>query len=586
MGKEQLKILIVDDDEDDYVMTRDLLSEVHGSRFKLDWETSYESALNTLGSNNHDVCLMDYRLGEHNGLQLLNEAIAKGCRVPIIMMTGQGDQAIDMEAMKAGAEDYLVKGTIQASMLERSIRYAIERRKAKEQIRQIAYYDHLTHLPNRVLFLDRFKHAIAHAGRYHRIAAVMFFDLDNFKHINDTLGHSAGDELLKKVADRLAGLVRKTDYVARLHTDNSGDTIARLGGDEFTLLLTEITHFRDAVKVVQRIHDTLSEPFVLSGQEVFVTASIGIAIYPDDGNDIETLLKNADAAMYHAKEHGKNNFQFYRQEMNATTLEDLQMEGRLRKALEREELCLYYQPIMDLRTRHIISLEALLRWNAPDLGLLLPDKFIPIAEASGLITPIGEWVLDTACRQYKTWHEKGSAPLRVSVNLSTQQFKRHDLADMVARSLDLYGLEAQSLEFDVNEDVMREQETTIPVLRTLKNMGSRVSIDNFGTGSYSFRFLKDFKPYAIKIDISLVKEICTSADCRDVISAIISMAHSLKLGVIATGVETEEQMDFLVEQGCDEMQGFLLSPPLPADEVPGFLQRYKNETTIAYEEIK
>jgi len=568
MDQNRLRVMLVDDDEDDFVMTRDLLAEIEGKNIELDWVSTYDAGLEALGRNSHDVYLLDYRLGEHNGLELLTEAMASGCKAPIILLTGQGDHELDIKAMEAGASDYLVKGQIDAALLERSIRYAIGRRQSEEQILRMAYYDSLTSLPNRSLFQDRLHQGIALAERYHRKTAVLFLDLDNFKRINDTLGHRVGDLLLQAVADRLTNSIRKSDAVARQHSDSESTTVARLGGDEFTILLTEINQIQDAARVAQRFIEMLSQPFVLDGHEVFVTASIGLAVYPVDGEDVDTLLKNADAAMYYAKEQGKNNYQFYRRDMNATAFQEMSLENDLRKALERDEFELHYQPQISIQTGEIIGIEALIRWHHPMRGMVSPAEFIPLAEQTGLIVPIGEWVLLTACTQNKAWQDAGFRALPVSVNLSGHQFRQRNLINTLKAILDASGLAPQHLILEITESiVMQDTRATISLLQELNEMGLRLAMDDFGIGYSSFSYLKQFPLYAIKIDQSFIRGIDTNADDAAIAKAIIAMADSLKLEVIAEGVETEQQLRVLCELGCGSAQGYLLSYPLPAEEL-------------------
>ncbi|HDH06638.1 MAG TPA: EAL domain-containing protein [Nitrospirae bacterium] len=581
MNKERIKILLIDDDEDDYVLTRDLLSEVKGRDYNLEWIANYDDALRAVCSDNYDVCLFDYRLGARTGLELLHETVAAGSKVPIILLTGQGDHDVDMEAMKAGAADYLNKKGINTQMLERSIRYAIKHKEAEKRILHMAYYDDLTGLPNRALFHDRLQQSLAHSERYKGNSAILFLDLDNFKRINDTLNHSVGDLLLKAVAERLSKYIRIADTVARQGVKASSNTVARLGGDEFTVLLTEINSLQDAAKVAQRILNSLSVPFRLDGHEVFVSGSIGIAVYPFDGEDMDSLLRNADTAMYHAKNQGKNNFQFYKQSMNATAFERLTMENDLRKAVERNELILYYQPKMDIRTGKIIAVEALLRWNHPDKGLLAPAEFISLAEETGLIIPIGEWVLKTACNQNKVWQRPGSGFTRiaVSVNLSGQQFKQEGVVKVIEKVLHDSLLGPEYLELEITESViMKNAEIIITMFHNLKNMGVQLSMDDFGTGYSSFSYLKRFPLDIIKIDRSFIKDISEKNEDAAIVKAIIAMAHTLKLRVVAEGVETEQQLELLRKLGCDEMQGYLLSTPLPADEIPEFLVKHGKKT--------
>ena len=450
-----------------------------------------------------------------------------------------------------------------------------ERLKAEKQIEYMAFYDGLTNLPNRSLFVDRLQQAILSSDRTNELIGILFIDLDNFKRINDTLGHSTGNILLKQVAERLEICLRKSDTVARSHQSNPDiDTLARLGGDEFTVLLRNLNRIENASKIAQRFIDAISHPFDLNKNEVFVTASMGLVTYPTDGKDGETLLKNADTAMYYAKKQGKNNFQFYEESMSATALRRLVMEGNLRRAIEREEFKLHYQPQMDIRTGEIIGLEALIRWQHPEMGLISPGEFIPLAEDAGLIFSIGKWVLKTACIQNKAWQEMGIKPLKVAVNLSGHEFRKKSLVNDLSQILDDSGLSAEYLEIEITEStIMEDSERIVNLLNELNAMGIKLSLDDFGTGFSSLGYLKTFPIHVLKIDRSFVKDSTTNTDDATIIKTIITMAHNLKLKVIAEGVETEDQMKFLYAQGCDEIQGFLLSRPLPAEEITEMLEK-------------
>ncbi len=565
MNENVLRILLVDDDEDDYIITRDLFSEIKGMKFDLQWVASYDEALEVIGQNIHDVYIFDYLLGAKTGLELLRTSINNGCRTPIILLTGQGDHELDIKAIQTGASDYLVKSEINADLLERSIRYAIERKRTEDDIYQMAYYDSLTGLPNRLLFQDRLRQVIKHSERERNTNAVLFLDVDNFKRINDTFGHTVGDNLLREVAARLEHVIRKSDAVSRQHL---GNMFARLGGDEFTVLLSDIQEIEDALKVAERINTSISIPFALGNHEVFVTVSTGIAIYPADGNDCDTLLKNADSAMYHAKEQGKNNYQFYMQSMNARAFEILEMENDLRKALENNELLLYYQPQIDIIHGKVIGVEALIRWQHPEKGLVSPAEFIPVAEKNGLINPIGEWVIRTACAQIRAWHAAGMSAMPVSVNIASQQFQQQDFIQIITDSLDYSGISSADLILEITESTLMENtEAVSNKLQEVTDLGVKLSIDDFGTGYSSLNYLKRFPIHAIKIDYSFIKEVNTDPDDAAIVEAIISMANSLKLEIVAEGVETEEQLEFLRIKGCSLVQGFLFSRPLPADEI-------------------
>jgi len=452
------------------------------------------------------------------------------------------------------------------------LRNITERKQSEEKIIYMAYYDTLTNLPNRYLLKDRLIQALLSAKKYKRLIAILFLDLDNFKRINDTLGHETGDRLLQSVADRLVHCVRKSDTVARLNEDEVQNTVARLGGDEFTILLTEITHIQDAAKVAKRILDLFSQPFKIKDHELFVGASIGISLYPSNGEDVDTLLKNADTAMYHAKDQGRNNFQFYTDSMNVSTLERFDLEHRLRKAMDLNEFQLYYQPQLDIHSRKIFGVEALIRWMHPNKGLLSPKAFIPLAEETGLILPIGEWILRTACAQNKAWQIKGFEPMLVTVNISGIQFKQKKFVETVTKTLDNTDLDPRYLELELTESILMETtEATITTLKELKALGVRISLDDFGTGYSSLSYLKRFPIDTIKIDKSFVRDIHTDPDDKAIVTAIIAMTHSLNLRVVAEGVETVQQLLFLHKQGSDGMQGYLFSPPLPTDSLTQLL---------------
>jgi diguanylate cyclase (GGDEF)-like protein/PAS domain S-box-containing protein len=450
-----------------------------------------------------------------------------------------------------------VCGSDEALLIVRDIS---ERKRAEEQIRNLAYHDGLTGLPNRILFNDRLTIAVAQAHRHGHRLAVLFLDVDRFKLINDSLGHSLGDRLLQGVAERLKGCVRE------------GDTVARLGGDEFTLLLPEITRALDVVNVAEKILEAVKLPFRLEGRELFVSASMGISLYPDDGVNAETLVKNADAAMYRAKEQGRDNYRLYAPAMNATALERLALESSLRKALSQGELVVYYQPLVDLRIGRVHGVEALLRWRHPERGLMAPSDFIPLAELTGQILAMGPWVLRTACAQVKYWHERGHGDLSVAVNISARQFQQPDLVAQVKRALRDTGLDPRYLDLEITEsNAMQNAEATVQTLRELKDIGVRISIDDFGIGYSSLSYLKRLPIDTLKIDQSFVRDITVDPDDAAIATAVIAMAHTLKLKVVAEGVETEGQGVFLAARHCDRMQGYLFSAPLPPDECEEFL---------------
>ncbi len=449
-----------------------------------------------------------------------------------------------------------------------------ERKQWDEKIRMLAYSDSLTKLPNRQAFKEQVSRAIKVARRHQRIGAVLYLDLDEFKRINDTLGHDIGDMLLKNVTSRLEGQLRDTDLVERnCECELENCNIARLGGDEFTVLLEDIQKPEVAALVAKRVQDAIARSYNLNGHEVYVTPSIGIAVFPRDGRDVEELLKNADTAMYHAKAVGKNNFQFYSEQMNILATTRLKLEGKLRKALACNEMELFYQPQIDLASGEIVSAEALLRWHEPELGMVSPVEFIPIAEETGMIMELGEWVLNEACRQNKEWQNAGYKPIRIGVNLSSMQFIQRDLSVKVAMALKSSRLNPKYLELEITESViMRNVNETITTLKDFKDMGISISVDDFGTGYSSLNYLKRLPLDNLKVDRAFVKDIPDNEDDVTITSAIIALAQSLGLGVVAEGVETESQMHFLQQQGCELAQGYFFSKPLPADQLVSMLQ--------------
>lgn len=441
------------------------------------------------------------------------------------------------------------------------------RKQAEKRLRQLAHFDSLTDLPNRMQFIERLEVAMLDADRHERLVGVVFLDLDRFKNINDSLGHDKGDALLREVAIRLSGTVRR------------GDTVARLSGDEFALVLADMGHVDDAIHVVQKILDVFNQPFLVSGYHLFVTASMGITLYPFDDRSAQELLRNADVAMYRAKESGKNNYQFYVAEMTAKVSERLALENDLRYALERGEFSLVYQPIADCNSGRITGMEALLRWNHPERGMISPALFIPLAEETGYIIPIGEWVLRTACEQCRFWQQMGYPSLYVAVNLSSRQFHQKDLPASVYKILKETGFNPALLDLELTEGlVMQQAEASISTLRELVAMDIRISIDDFGTGYSSLSYLRRFPINVLKIDQSFVRDIPQDEDAAAIASTIITMAHSLGLKVVAEGVETIKQLDFLRGHQCDAMQGYYFSKPLAPEQFEEFL---KNGSRLA-----
>jgi len=681
---EPIRVLLIDDDEDDHLLTRDLLSEIMEAgreRYRLDWQPDYEAALAALRAQAHDVYLLDYHLGGRTGLELLREAVASGCRTPIIMLTGLGDRDVDLEAMKVGAADYLNKGRLDAGLLDRAIRYALERARTLEALReseeryslaargandglwdwnlktgQVYFsprwksmlglaetevsgqpeewlgrvhpedlprlegdlaahlegrtphfenehrllhrdgtfrwmltramavrdedgkpcriagsqtdttgrkvYDGLTGLPNRVLFLDRLASSLARAKRHpEHLFAVLFLDLDRFKLVNDSLGHTAGDQLLIEVARRLEGCVRL------------GDTVARLGGDEFAVLLEEVGDVNGATRVAVRVHEALSAPCDLGGRQVFTSASVGIALSATGYESPERVLQDADTAMYRAKRLGPARYEVFDEEMRARALARLQMEGDLRETLERGQLGLHYQPIVSLGSGELLGFEALVRWDHPERGLVPPEVFIPVAEETGMIGILGMQVLRRACRQMREWMDRlpGERPLRVSVNVSGKQLAQGDFPERVAEVLRETGLPPASLKLELTESAIIENaDSAVELLHRLRDMGVGVWLDDFGTGHASFSYLYRFPIETLKIDRSFIEQIDGEGRGAEITRTIVLLAHSLGLDVIGEGVETPAQRDRLLDFACNSVQGYLISLPL-ASEAAGEL---------------
>jgi len=430
-----------------------------------------------------------------------------------------------------------------------------ERKLYQARIEQQASYDTLTGLANRSLLHDRLQQAILAAASYGTRLAVVFVDLDRFKFINDSLGHHVGDELLRAMAERLKGSVRESD------------TVARLGGDEFVLLINGYGDPESVAVVLERMLLDISQPWTIAQGDFNTTCSIGVALYPDDGDTAETLLKHADSAMYRAKEKGRNNFQFFTAELNALITERLELENKLRRALERQQFTLHYQPRVDLQTRRIVGAEALIRWQVSELEIVPPSRFIPVAEEIGLIAPIGKWVLRTACEQNKAWQDAGFAPFVISVNVSARQFRQENFVQIVADVLAETGLEARYLEIELTESaVMHDAEQFIAMLGELNDLGVQISLDDFGTGYSSLSYLKRLPVDRLKVDRSFVQDIATDVDDATIVRTIIALGHNLGLKVVAEGVETEQQLEFLRSNHCDELQGYYFATPLPVGD--------------------
>ena len=435
------------------------------------------------------------------------------------------------------------------------VRAEAQAKEKDERLNYLAFHDSLTHLPNRALFYDRLQHALAKARRSGKKSALLYLDLDLFKKINDSLGHQAGDRVLCEVARRIRRIVRKAD------------TVARLGGDDFVIILEEVDGVSRITRVAQKIREVLSEVVFVGDHRLYVSASIGISLFPDDGQDVERLLRAAEMAMYRAKEEGRNGYQLYQEKMNSRAQEMLLMESHLREALEKEQLVLHYQPQVVLSTGRHVGAEALLRWEHPERGLIGPDQFIPLAEETGLIVPIGEWVIRNACRQLKRWMDRGLPPMLIAVNVSARQFRQSNIIQLVSDILLETGLPPELLELEITEStIMNDVEAAIVTMENLNSLGVKIAIDDFGTGYSSLAYLKKFPIQKLKVDRTFVRDISCDPNDAGIVSAIIAMAHTLNLEVVAEGIETLDHLQFLQKTGCEVGQGYLFSRPVPQEE--------------------
>lgn len=562
----KLRALIVDDSDDDTLL---LVLELRRNGYDAEYRRvdTAPDMREALQRQVWDVILADYTMPQFSAMAALSIVQASGLDLPFIVVSGNIGEDIAVAAMKAGAHDYIMKNSLKRLVpaIERELRdfqVRRERKRAEERLAYLAYYDPVTDLPNRSLLLDRMSQALAYGHRHDSPVAVMFLDLDRFKAVNDTFGHAAGDQLLKVVAQRLTHYVRESD------------TVARLGGDEFVVVITEMGHLSDAITIAQGILQVMADPIVIEGQELYISASIGIAIYPNDGADIPTLLKKADAALYRAKELGRNNYQAYTQEMDVKAATRVELENDLRTALDKGQFKLLFQPKTSLQTGKITGAEALLRWQHPQWGALPPAEFLSLLEESGMIGQVGAWVMTEACKQNKAWQQQGLAQITVSVNVSARQIQNGALVETVAQALAESGLEAKYLELELTEErITQNIENSDRVLDSLREMGVHLASDDFGTGLSSLSFLQRFPIGSVKIDTSFTTALPHSRESSSMALAVIAMAHSLNLRVVAEGVETPEQLNFLNIHGCDEVQGSLVCEPVAADKLEALLRK-------------
>ncbi|MFL6676196.1 MAG: putative bifunctional diguanylate cyclase/phosphodiesterase [Massilia sp.] len=512
-------------------------------------------------------------IGKHIAQVLPHEIAERMLEQMDGVLATQQIRSVEYELIRAGAPQHFEARLVATSPTEvlGLVRDISERKRTEEQIRRLAYCDSLTGIPNRQAFLETLERELHRSKVGNKKFAVLFMDLDAFKRINDTLGHNVGDHLLKIVSERLRETIRPSDLVSR---GDQASNLARLGGDEFTILLPDLERVEHALNVAHRVKEAMRRPFLIEGNEIFVTASIGISLFPEDGDDCNSLLKYADTAMYHAKNCGKNNAKLYSSSLTMQIMSHVKLEVGLRKALRNDELYLLYQPQIDVRSSEIVGVEALVRWRHPERGIISPTEFIPLAEETGLIVPIGEWVLRTACNQAKAWQRLTRRALRMAVNLSAKQFKDENLSQIVVSALHDTGLDPKLLELELTEGtLMDDAKATMVTLDQLRGIGVYLSIDDFGTGYSSMNYLKRFDVRALKIDRSFISGLPQDSENAAITRAIIAMAHGLKMVVVAEGVETDEQLLLLEQYGCDLVQGYYLGHPVAADAITQMLDQ-------------
>jgi diguanylate cyclase (GGDEF)-like protein len=550
--KEALRVLSVEDNRGDAILVREMLRDASPDGFVLQNADRLSTAVACLLDGAVDCVLLDLSLPDAEGLEALAQVRTVALDVPIIVLTGRSDEVLAVQAVHEGAQDYLIKGQVDARLLSRSINYAIERKRAEVELAHQAMHDALTALPNRALFYDRLGQALNRVGRHSTAAAVLFLDLDRFKLINDSLGHGAGDKLLVAVAERLSNVLR------------GGDTAARFGGDEFVILCEDVSGELQAIAIAERIAAELDAPFTVAGDEVFMRTSVGIALATEPGARPEALIRDADAAMYRAKERGGGVYEVFDDQMRERAVRRMETENALHRALDRGEFVMHYQPIVQMATGALHGVEALARWEHPHRGLVMPGEFIEAAEETGLIITLGAWAFEAACRQSASW---GGLTM-MSVNLSARQCGHPELVATFGEILRRTGADPASVCLEITETALMEDvETSTATLAALKELGLTLALDDFGTGYSSLRALQHFPVDVVKIDRSFIAPIEHDPQEAAIVAAVISLSHALGLRTVAEGIETIAQVDRLRALGCDLAQGFYFAKPAPPDEV-------------------
>ncbi len=566
-AQQVIRVLVAEDSRDDAERIREMLESNEAALFQLFFTNDIEGALQILQDSVVDAMLLDLTLEEEIGLEALQRAKVAAVTVPIVVMTNDDDQQQAIRALRDGAQDYVVKERLDGALLARSILYAVERhrmlnelRAARQREHELATRDPLTKLLNRTSFLEQAERSLAYASRKQRRVAMLYFDLDGFKSVNDTWGHSVGDELLKCIAERVDVTMRRSDFAARV------------GGDEFVLLIHDANVDHSGARVAEHLIEGIAEPIRLGQHELWITTSVGVAMWPNDGETPEQLMRNADTAMYHAKKAGKNRFSYYGREMDDAVSKRLELEAGLRHATEKDEFSLVYQPQVDATDGRLIGAEALLRWNFGGRGWIEPSVFIPIAEETGLITEIGEWVAMHACETVRRWDRIGLHLPTVAINVTRRQIHGGGFPDLAIRALRDYELSPDRLQIELTESgLVQDRDAVTDALGPLRALGMPIAIDDFGTGLSSLTSLREMPVDGMKIDRSFVMGMADDAVARTIVRMVISLANGLGLRLLAEGVETTEQRDALLRLGCHHMQGFLFSKALSEVEMEAAL---------------
>ena len=575
--REVQEVLLVEDNLIDAQLIRRLLRRITDAYYRITHVRTLNDAVLSAEELAPDVILADLNLPDSRGTQTVSSLQTSYPDVPLVIVSAWEDEAISLRSVKAGAQDYLVKGHIDGANLHRVIRYAIERKRTELELVRLAQYDQLTSLPNRTLLRERVDHALRRAMRSGTGVATLILDMDRFKEINDMLGHESGDKLLVEAAKRIRGAVRDQD------------TVARLGGDEFAVILEGVSEAKEVLPVVERIMESLEGLKSIDGNQVNSSTSIGIAMYPDNGNNLSELLRAADLAMYQAKSSGRGRYQFFASAMQEEAQSRHALEWALRRAVDKEEFQLVYQPQICLRTGRIIGVEALIRWMSPSRGLLTPYHFISGLEEFGLIDQVGEWVLHTACEQLRRWHETDLEPMRIGVNVSARQLEDSMFIDKVRDALKETNLPPEFLELELTESsLMSDAAMVSSLLRDIQDVGVRIAIDDFGTGYSSLMYLHEFPLNALKIDKNFVQSVESHGRGRPISNMIIGLGQNLGLEVIAEGVETEGQLEYMRQRGCDIAQGYLYSRPESTETLTPWLKANQrvSETNVRSMPIK